>query len=76
MSPVERLVGRHSVLAATGSVLGDVRAGAGQLLLIGGEAGIGKTAVLAALINQAEPDWLVLQGFCWEGSGAPPYWPW
>jgi len=76
MSPVGRLVGRSSVLAATGSVLGDVRAGAGQFLLIGGEAGIGKTAVLAALINQAEPDWFVLQGFCWEGSGAPPYWPW
>ena len=46
------------------------------MLLIGGEAGIGKTAVLAALINQAEPDCLVMQGFCWEGSGAPPYWPW
>ena len=44
--------------------------------MISGEAGIGKTAMLAALIGQAGPAPLVLRGFCWEGDGAPPYWPW
>ena len=53
MSPAERLVGREAVLAAAGSVLRDAVAGTGQFLLISGEAGIGKTAVLAALIDRA-----------------------
>src|SRR2546430_17645549 len=32
--------------------------------------------MLAALIGQAGPAPLVLRGFCWDGDGAPPYWPW
>jgi AAA ATPase domain len=32
--------------------------------------------MLAELIRQAGPVPLVLRGFCWEGDGAPPYWPW
>ena len=44
--------------------------------MISGEAGIGKTAMLAALVSRAGPAPLVLRGFCWEGDGAPPYWPW
>ena len=76
MSPAGRLIGRESALAAAGSVLRDALSGSGQFLMISGEAGIGKTAMLAALINQAGPASLVLRGFCWEGDGAPPYWPW
>jgi tetratricopeptide (TPR) repeat protein len=76
MSPAGRLIGRESVLAAAGSVLRDARSGSGQFLMISGEAGIGKTALLAALINQAGPHPVVLRGFCWAGDGAPPYWPW
>ena len=76
MSRAARLFGRESVLAAAGSVLDDARHGAGQFLMISGEAGIGKTAMLAALISQAGPAPLVLRGLCWEGDGAPPYWPW
>ena len=76
MSPADRLIGREPALAAAGSVLSDARGGAGQFLMISGEAGIGKTAMLAVLINQAGPAPLVLRGFCWEGDGAPPYWPW
>ena len=77
MSPAGRLIGREPVLAAAGTVLQDALAGSGQFLLISGEAGIGKTAVLAELIRQAEQsDAVVLRGFCWEGTGVPPYWPW
>ena len=76
MSRAARLIGRESVLAAASSVLDDARHGAGQLLLISGEAGIGKTAMLAALVSQAGSAPLVLRGLCWEGDGAPPYWPW
>ena len=76
MSRADRLIGRESALAAASSVLDDARRGAGQFLMISGEAGIGKTAMLAELIRQAGPVPLVLRGFCWEGDGAPPYWPW
>ena len=55
----------------------DALAGAGQLLLISGEAGIGKTAVLAALVDEAgsRMRWCCA-AICWEGDGVPPYWPW
>ena len=76
MSRADRLIGREFALAAASSVLDDARRGAGQFLMISGEAGIGKTAMLAALVSQAGPAPLVLRGFCWEGDGAPPYWPW
>src|SRR6185312_1560821 len=76
MSRADRLIGRESALAAASSVLDDARGGTGQFLMISGEAGIGKTAMLAALARRAGQDPLVLRGFCWEGDGAPPYWPW
>jgi tetratricopeptide (TPR) repeat protein len=76
MSPAVRLIGREPALAAAGTVLGDALGGSGQFLMISGEAGIGKTSLLAALTGQAGPVPLVLRGFCWEGDGAPPYWPW
>jgi tetratricopeptide (TPR) repeat protein len=76
MRRADRLIGRESALTAACSVLADARRGAGQFLMISGEAGIGKTAMLAALARQAGQDPLVLRGFCWEGDGAPPYWPW
>jgi tetratricopeptide (TPR) repeat protein len=76
MSRADRLIGRESALAAASSVLDDARRGAGQFLMISGEAGIGKTAMLAALVSQAGSAPLVLRGLCWEGDGAPPYWPW
>ena len=76
MSRADRLIGRESALAAASSVLDDARRGAGQFLMISGEAGIGKTAILAVLVRRAGPAPLVLRGFCWEGDGAPPYWPW
>jgi tetratricopeptide (TPR) repeat protein len=76
MSRADRLIGRESALAAASSVLDDARRGSGQFLMISGEAGIGKTAMLAALVSRAGSAPLVLRGFCWEDGGAPPYWPW
>ncbi|WP_432875155.1 ATP-binding protein [Kribbella sp. CA-245084] len=76
MNPRVRLVGREPVLAAATAVLRDAASGSGQFLMVSGEAGIGKTAVLAALTDRAGPDWTVLRGVCWDRPGAPPYWPW
>lgn len=76
MGVAERLLGRAAALAAAAPVLRDTLAGAGQFLMVSGEAGIGKTAFLEALTGEAGPDALVLRGICWEGDGAPPFWPW
>ena len=64
------------MLAAAATILEDTLAGAGQFLMVSGDAGIGKTAVLRALVSQAGPEALVLPATCWEGDGTPPYWPW
>ncbi len=49
----------------------------GSLVLIGGEAGIGKTALAEALCQEArEADALILTGRCYDLSETPPYGPW
>jgi tetratricopeptide (TPR) repeat protein len=48
------------------------------LALIGGEPGIGKTRLVGELANYAARRHRVrvLWSTCWEGDGAPAYWPW
>ncbi|HEU5267645.1 MAG TPA: AAA family ATPase, partial [Jatrophihabitans sp.] len=72
-----RLIGRDAVLATALHAMDDAVAGQGQLLLLAGEAGIGKSAVLAELARQAAlRGCRVLRAVCWDGPGAPAYWPW
>jgi tetratricopeptide (TPR) repeat protein len=57
--------------------LEEVLAGHGRLFLISGEPGIGKTCLAEQLSTYAsERAAIVIWGTCWEGSGAPAYWPW
>jgi hypothetical protein len=71
------LVGRGAVLATARTALDEAVGGAGQLLLISGEPGIGKSALLAELARAAARDGArVLRGGCWSGGGTPVYWPW
>src|SRR4051812_7844264 len=71
------LVGRDPALAVTSAALAEARAGLGGLLLVSGEAGIGKPALLAEQARQAAGHGVrVLRGTCWDGPGAPPYWVW
>jgi DNA-binding CsgD family transcriptional regulator len=52
-------------------------AGSGGLILIGGEAGVGKTALAEALCAEARQHGaLVLVGHCYDLSETPPYGPW
>jgi eukaryotic-like serine/threonine-protein kinase len=45
--------------------------------LIYGEPGIGKTRLTDELASLAKArGWQVLWGRCWEGGGAPAFWPW
>jgi predicted ATPase len=51
-------------------------AGSGRLFLLSGEPGIGKTRLAEEIANDASArGMLVLWGRCWEGGGAPAYWP-
>jgi len=48
-----------------------------RLFLLVGEAGIGKTRLADELARRAVAGGAqVLWGRCWEGDGAPAYWPW
>src|SRR5512146_3054242 len=48
------LVERAGFLASLETLLGEALAGAGRLVFLGGEAGVGKTALAAALAESAE----------------------
>src|SRR5438067_432140 len=70
-------VGRQHELVELRAGLEDAATGRGRFFLIVGEAGIGKTRLVEELAREAaERGHLVVWGRCWEGEGAPPYWPW
>src|SRR5437870_1402528 len=70
-------VGRHHERVELRAGLEDAATGRGRFFLVVGEAGIGKTRLVEELAREAaERGHLVLWGRCWEGEGAPPYWPW
>jgi DNA-binding winged helix-turn-helix (wHTH) protein/tetratricopeptide (TPR) repeat protein len=65
-------VGRDGVLAQLEERLARAQAGQRQLVLLSGEAGIGKTTVLDTLLARAasDPDVLIAHGACLEHYGA------
>jgi hypothetical protein len=70
-------VGRDDVLAELRRVVDQAVAGRGQILLLAGEAGIGKTTMLTAAAGYAESRGArAAWGWGWPGEGAPGYWPW
>ncbi len=51
--------------------------GRGRLIVVTGEPGIGKTRLVEEFAGEAEAyGALVCWGRCWEGEGAPAFWPW
>src|SRR3954449_751325 len=72
-----RLVGREHELAELEAALDGALAGRGGLVVLTGEPGIGKTALARAFVARAERRGASYAwGTCWDGGGAPPYWPW
>lgn len=71
--PSSPFVGRQRELDAIAEVLSDLRSGRGQVLLVEGETGMGKTRTLweAKAIAGREVAWL--QGSCVQGWAARPY---
>jgi AAA ATPase domain len=75
--PWAHFVGRERELEELSAALSAAAAGRGGFALVAGESGIGKTALVGALAARAEAeDVQVVWGRCWEGGGAPPFWPW
>jgi len=64
MSPlVNALLEREAPLAQLNALARRVaRGGPGEVVLLGGEAGVGKTAVLAKVVSQLNPGLRVLRG--------------
>ena len=70
------LVGRARELATLRSALAAALAGHGGLVLVGGAAGIGKTALAEALIAEARGQGgQTLVGRCYDRTETPPYGP-
>ena len=70
-------VGRRQEIVELSSHLDDASAGRGRLLLLSGEPGIGKTRLAEEVAIAATSRGMrALWGRCWEGGGAPAYWPW
>ncbi|MEV0383724.1 AAA family ATPase [Nonomuraea sp. NPDC050643] len=69
-------VGRARELAALGDALGRARAGASATVLVGGEAGVGKTRLITEFTGNRADDALVLVGGCLElGTEGLPFAP-
>jgi predicted ATPase len=76
-TPPGLFVGRQAELAQLRDALRLALQGRGQLMLMAGSAGIGKTRTALELATEAERlQATVLWGRCLEEPGAPPYCPW
>ena len=70
-------VGRDHELRTLAAALESARCGQGRLVLVGGEAGIGKTTVVEHFVKEAESAAaIVLTGVCYDVSSPAPYAPW
>jgi len=70
-------VGRGGVLAQLDAALEEALAGRGRIVLLAGEAGIGKTRTAEEFAASAHSRGLPVHAArCREDTGAPPYWPW
>lgn len=69
------LVGRDEALDALRAAYAGVRRGQGRLVLISGEAGIGKSRLMQDFVSEAAAEATVLVGGGRETETGLPYWP-
>lgn len=74
---VAELIGRDHPAALLRAEITRAAESHGGLVLVTGEAGIGKTTLVTAAMETARrAGALVLSGSCWDSAAAPGYWPW
>ncbi|GAB1824131.1 ATP-binding protein [Herbidospora sp. RD11066] len=72
-----QLIGRDHPVGLLRAEIGRALDSHGGLVLVTGEAGIGKTTLVTGGVEEAKrAGALVLGGSCWQSDGAPGYWPW
>lgn len=77
LHPMAGFVGRSRELREITSALTAAQRGHGQVVMICGEPGIGKTRIADEACSIAhDQGFCVVWGRCWEAGDAPPYWPW
>jgi DNA-binding SARP family transcriptional activator len=70
------LVGRQAELHRVDHALEAASAGHGRVVLLAGEPGIGKTRTLEEVLARARSRGMITAlGRCFEGGGAPAFWP-
>lgn len=74
--PVPALYGRETELGVIRACLRAAREGRGQLVLIAGEAGIGKSSLIQAATTDLPSDAVVLRGSSFDLGATPPYGTW
>jgi predicted ATPase len=77
--PVPRrppFAGRDGEIAELSELRARAEAGEGTLVLVSGEAGVGKTRLAEELATQHAGSALALWGRCIDSPAAPPYLPW
>lgn len=75
--PMSPLVGRTEEQRILRDELRIASGGHGRLLLVGGEAGIGKTALVRTIASPArDVGFRILTGSCYDLASTPPYGPW
>jgi eukaryotic-like serine/threonine-protein kinase len=75
--PARSFVGRGREVGELQRTLEEAETGRGGVVVVTGEAGIGKTRLLQLVAEAAAARGCsVHAGRCWEEGGAPAYWPW
>ncbi len=73
----ENLIGRTSELSSLRSLLDDSGEGHGQVALLTGEPGIGKTTLAEQLLSDSlGRGYVPARGACFDGQYTPPFWLW
>ncbi|MDT0344903.1 ATP-binding protein [Streptomyces litchfieldiae] len=73
----DELIGREHAAGVLRAEIERATGSHGGLVLVAGEAGIGKTALVTGAAEEARSRGaLVLGGSCWDSDNAPGYWPW
>jgi tetratricopeptide (TPR) repeat protein len=71
------LVGRRLITGALHAAVDAAVGGAGGVVLLTGEAGMGKTALASEAVAYAKAlGAAAAWGTCWEADGSPGFWPW